>query len=187
MSVWVYEKTCPMCREPEAVGGGVSIETTVSRDASSRRNRYVRSCSHCWAQRGSSPSSAGFSGMRGASGPECSAVVSPGAMPASFLVMSLRNIGGTVSVLRCLSEWRMRRWRKDQGLGSWVVGRSPSCPCKPGTPGGPQRQLESPDNLPLQAGNTHAAATSVGGSGESMVDTAETKPAAIGSNNFVRQ
>jgi len=80
-----------------------------------------------------------------------------------------------------------RRWRKDHGLRSWVVSRSPSCPCKPGTPGGPQRQLESPDNLPLQAGNTHAAATSVGGSGESMVDTAETKPAAIGSNNFVRQ
>jgi hypothetical protein len=25
-SVWVYEKTWPMCSEPDAVGGGVSME-----------------------------------------------------------------------------------------------------------------------------------------------------------------
>jgi len=25
-------------------------------------------------------------------------------------------------------------WRGDHGLRSWVVSRSPSCPCKPGTP-----------------------------------------------------
>src|SRR5687768_16382346 len=62
-SVWVYEKTCPTCREPLTVGGGVSMEKTSPR-ARERSNRYVPSASHRARHFASSPSRAGFSGSR---------------------------------------------------------------------------------------------------------------------------
>ena len=36
VSVWVYEKTCPMCSSPDTVGGGVSIAYTSARPSTGR-------------------------------------------------------------------------------------------------------------------------------------------------------
>src|SRR5699024_1856769 len=54
-SVWVYEKTCPTCNAPDAVGGGVSIEKTSPRVVSGL-NAYTRSSSHRLLNFSSSPS-----------------------------------------------------------------------------------------------------------------------------------
>ncbi|CAB4598215.1 unannotated protein [freshwater metagenome] len=62
----VYENTCPMCNEPEAVGGGVSIAKTLLLPVSiarARSNEYVPSASHTSPQVASSPSRAGLSGI----------------------------------------------------------------------------------------------------------------------------
>ena len=62
VSVWVYEHTCPGCRVPDTVGGGVSIEKTSSR-ALVRSNRKVPSSAQTWRHLASSPSRPGLSGM----------------------------------------------------------------------------------------------------------------------------
>src|SRR5699024_11816782 len=54
-SVCVYEKTCPTCNDPDAVGGGVSIENTASRVVSGL-NAYTRLSSHRALNFSSSPS-----------------------------------------------------------------------------------------------------------------------------------
>jgi hypothetical protein len=51
-----------MWRDPDAVGGGVSIEKIESRVCPSREKRYVPDFSHFSFQTVSNPSSAGFSG-----------------------------------------------------------------------------------------------------------------------------
>src|SRR6186713_2067016 len=57
VSVWVYEKTCPMCSSPDTVGGGVSIAYTSAR-ALLRSNVYVPSSCQRRAHLSSRPSSA---------------------------------------------------------------------------------------------------------------------------------
>ncbi len=62
VSVCVYDMTWPMWREPETVGGGVSIEYTSSR-VFVRSKRYVPCSSQMARHLASRPSSVGLSGI----------------------------------------------------------------------------------------------------------------------------
>ena len=62
-SACVYENTCPMCRLPDTVGGGVSTENTSAFDAGSKRWTPSRSQSS-WAARSIVFGSYGWSSMR---------------------------------------------------------------------------------------------------------------------------
>src|SRR3954471_21658231 len=61
VSVWVNEKTCPMCSSPDTVGGGVSIAYTSERSFE-RSNAYMPSSCQRRAHLSSRPSSDGRSG-----------------------------------------------------------------------------------------------------------------------------